>query len=192
MKGIHMDDNNQTQQNQTQEDQSTSQDTQQIIRPPEPEVPDFDSQAPLANKAGKAEETEFSEKSQPESDSKDGQSDSSIDEQLANMSNEEVVASFAEGLLIEKNFGEMDEETKKDMVNDIIERVNNFINRAVLESLPKEKLDELDAMIENDTASPEAVAQLIQDSGVDAGAVSVEAMAKFREIYLGADKKQEA
>jgi hypothetical protein len=114
------------------------------------------------------------------------------DDQFANMSNEEVIASFAEGLLVEKNLGEMDEATKKDMVQDLIERINDFINRAVLENLPKEKLDELDTMIENNTATPEAVAQLIQSSGVDASAVSIEAMAKFREVYLDADTEQEA
>ncbi len=114
------------------------------------------------------------------------------DDQFSNMSNEEVIASFAEGLLVEKNLGEMDEATEKDMVQDLIERINDFINRAVLENLPKEKLDELDTMIENNTATPEAVAQLIQSSGVDASAVSIEAMAKFREVYLDADTEQEA
>ena len=114
------------------------------------------------------------------------------DDQFSNMSNEEVIAGFAEGLLVEKNLGEMDEATEKDMVQDLIERINDFINRAVLENLPKEKLDELDTMIENNTATPEAVAQLIQSSGVDASAVSIEAMAKFREVYLDADTEQEA
>ena len=114
------------------------------------------------------------------------------DDQLTNMSNEEVVANFAKGLLTEKNLGEMDEATEKDMVQDLIERINDFVNRAVLESLPKEKLDELDDMIDSDTATPEAVAQLIQNSGIDASAVAVKAMEKFREVYLDTSIKQEA
>ena len=171
-----MDDNYQAQNQPQNPTQPSPQNVQPITRPLEPEIPTPNNQAPIAS-------SQITEPV-PQSDG--------LDDQIANMSNEEVIENFARGLLAEKNLGEMDEATEKDMINDLIERINEFINRAVLESLPKEKLDELDNMIENDAATPEAVAQLIQNSGIDAGAVSVEAMAKFREVYLGNDSEQEA
>lgn len=171
-----MDDNYQAQNQPQNSAQPDLQNVQPITRPLEPEIPTPNNQAPIASSQ--------ITKPVPQSDG--------LDDQIANMSNEEVIENFARGLLAEKNLGEMDEATEKDMINDLIERINEFINRAVLESLPKEKLDELDNMIENDAATPEAVAQLIQNSGIDAGTVSVEAMAKFREVYLGTSAEQGA
>ena len=188
---FNMDDNfqNQTQdqpQNLAQPAQSMQQ--AQPVQPAQPTADPVDMDAFSVD-----EQALFAESTNVQPTATDGRMDDiSTDEEIANMSNEEIIENFARGLLIEKNLGEMDENTEKDMINDLIERVNAFIDRAVLESLPKEKLDELDNMIDNDTATPEAVAQLIQSSGIDANTISVEAMAKFREVYLGSGAEQGA
>ena len=103
---------------------------------------------------------------------------------IENMSNEEFIDTFLEGLLVEKNLGEMDEGTKEEMKNDLRERFNEFVNRALLESLSEEVLDEIDKKVEDDTISEQFIIQKINESGMDAAKITLEAMEKFRETYL--------
>lgn len=110
---------------------------------------------------------------------------------MENMSNVEAMRVIARGLLKEKGLPEMDMETEADMVNDLVERMSEFVNRAILEKLPEEKMTELDKMIDEDNAGPEAVAELIKSAGIDIEAATVEALEKFREIYLGAEAENE-
>lgn len=110
---------------------------------------------------------------------------------MENMSNVEAMRVIARGLLKEKGLPEMDMETEADMVNDLVERMSEFVNRAILEKLPEEKMTELDKMIDEDNAGPEAVTELIKSAGIDIEAATVEALEKFREIYLGAEAENE-
>lgn len=114
------------------------------------------------------------------------------DKILQNMSNEEILRAFAEGLLIEKGLGEMEPEVKEEMVEDLLERINAFVDRAALESLPQEKLEELDQMIDNNTATAENVAELIKTSGQNTDEMVAKALEKFRDIYLGNSQEPEA
>lgn len=115
---------------------------------------------------------------------------SDIDGILQNMSNEEILRAFAEGLLIEKGLGEMEPEVKEEMVEDLLERINAFVDRAALESLPPEKLEELNRMIDNDTATPDNVAELIKNSGQNTDEMVAKALEKFRDVYLGQEAKE--
>lgn len=114
-----------------------------------------------------------------------------FEKKLQNMNNDEVMDFFCRGLLKQKNLGEMDEETTKDMVADLKERLVDFINRAVLEQLPKDKLEELNLAVENDEVTKEKVGQMIKESNADINSTVARAMEKFSEIYLE-DKKVEA
>lgn len=114
------------------------------------------------------------------------------DANIENMSNEEIIDAFLEGLLIEKNLGEMDEDTKKEMLADLKERLYEFINRAILESLPEEKLAEINSMADDNTINSEILTQKVEASGIDATKITIEAMDKFREVYLGNNESQGA
>lgn len=114
-----------------------------------------------------------------------------VDKILQNMSNEEILRAFAEGLLIEKGLGEMEPEVKEEMVEDLLERINAFIDRAALESLPAEKLEELDQMIDGNTATEENVAELIKNFGVNTDEMVAKALEKFRDVYLGQVQESE-
>lgn len=114
------------------------------------------------------------------------------DTNIENMSNEEIMDAFLEGLLIEKDLGEMDDDTRKEMLADLKERLYEFINRAILESLPEEKLAEINNMIDNNTITSEILNKKVEESGIDATKITIEAMDKFREVYLGDNESQEA
>lgn len=109
---------------------------------------------------------------------------------LQNLSNEEAMVVIAKGLLREKGFTDLDEETEGEMIQDLVERMTDFVNRAVLEELPEEKMAELDQMIAEERASDEEVGRLIQESGIDTSVATMEALEKFREIYLNGNTEE--
>lgn len=116
--------------------------------------------------------------------------DEEIAATLQNLSNEEAMAVIAKGLLQEKGFSDLDEETEGEMIQDLVERMTDFVNRAVLEELPEEKMAELDQMIAEERATDEEVGRLIQESGVDASAATMQALEKFREVYLNGSTEE--
>jgi|GEM_PF-2024837 len=109
---------------------------------------------------------------------------------LENMSDEEFLEAFAAGLLVEKNLGDMDDETRADMVHDLVERITTFVNRAILEALPEEKLDEINQLSDNN-ASLEEINKVVQGTGIDVNQITASALEKFRTIYLGANENAE-
>lgn len=109
---------------------------------------------------------------------------------LQNLSNDEAMAVIAKGLLREKGFTDLDEETEGEMIQDLVERMTDFVNRAVLEELPEEKMAELDQMIAEERASDEEVGRLIQESGIDTSVATMKALEKFREIYLNGNTEE--
>lgn len=113
-----------------------------------------------------------------------------FEKKLQSMNNDEVMEFFCRGLLKQKNLGEMDEETTREMVADLKERLVDFINRAVLEKLPKDKLDELNAAAEKGEATKEMIGKMIKESNADVDATVAEAMEKFGETYLGEAKAE--
>ena len=113
-----------------------------------------------------------------------------FEKKLQSMNNDEVMDFFCRGLLKQKNLGEMDDETTKDMVADLKERLADFINRAVLEQLPKDKLDEINNAAENGEISKDQINKMIQESTVDMKGTVAAAMEKFGQIYLEGDKAE--
>ncbi|MBR3175997.1 hypothetical protein IKF26_01180 [Candidatus Saccharibacteria bacterium] len=106
------------------------------------------------------------------------------------MSNEEFLEALAAGLLAEKNLGEMDDETKTDMIHDLVERMTVFINRSILEALPSDKLNTIE-QLSNNNAPIEEINKVIQESGVDVPQITADALEKFQNIYLGPNENAE-
>lgn len=117
--------------------------------------------------------------------------DEQVRDALSKMSTDEILQTVALSLLIEKGFTDLDEDTKKDMINDLVEREYSFIERSVIAALPEDKRAEVNKMIENDAVSDDAVQKVIAESGIDTETITSEALTKFREIYLGLDKETE-
>ena len=103
---------------------------------------------------------------------------------LQNMSNEEIIEVFIEGLIIDKGLEDLSEEEKDDVRDELNEKLTDFLTQALVNALPEDKVDELDDMIDAGAAEPENVRKLLDDAGVDSGKVVVDALQKFRELYL--------
>ncbi len=109
---------------------------------------------------------------------------------LQNMSNEEIIEVFIEGLIIDKGLENLDEEEKDDIRDELNEKLTDFLTQALVNALPEDKVNELDNMIDEGVAEPENVRRLLDDAGVDSGKVVVDALQKFRELYLNSADNQ--
>ena len=106
---------------------------------------------------------------------------------LEGMSDVEVLDLYLETMLNDKGMVDLDDEVRADMKIDLAERFNAFLSQAFVDALPSGKVVELDNMIDKNEATPENVKKLLVDANVDTDKITVDAMAKFREIYLGTD-----
>lgn len=118
-------------------------------------------------------------------------SDEDLKDTLNSMSTDEVLHVVAITLLTEKGFTDLDDDTKRDMVEDLVQREYEFINRSIIAALPAEGKAELDQLVEAGEVTAEAMQGIVDKSGIDANAITEEAMKKFREIYLADHKEME-
>ena len=109
---------------------------------------------------------------------------------LQDMSNEEIIEVFIEGLIIDKGLENLDEEEKDDIRDELNEKLTDFLTQALVNALPEDRVNELDNMIDDGAAGPENVRRLLDDAGVDSGKVVVDALQKFRELYLNSSDNQ--
>ena len=96
---------------------------------------------------------------------------------------------FIEDLLKEKGISIDDEEAKKEVIADMAAKLQEEINRALVESLPEEKAKELAKKIDDPNFTEAKIAEFIKDSGVDIAKITEETKNKFREFYMGREEK---
>ena len=108
-----------------------------------------------------------------------------------NLSDEESINLFIEGLMEEKGIDTTSEELKKDIFTDLKARLMEEIDRSLVAALPDEKLDELSKMVASDgKIEPEVVAKMVEEAGIDVDEVIGVTMAKFRDLYLGEESDE--
>ena len=108
------------------------------------------------------------------------------DELLANLTEDESINLFIEGLIEEKGIDATSEELKKDIFDDLKSRLLEEIDRSLVAELPDDKLNELAKMAEeNGKIEPEVVADMVNEANLDVQQIIGVTMAKFRDIYLG-------
>ena len=59
------------------------------------------------------------------------------------------------------------------------------VNDAIIDALPDDKAEEMNKLFEQNEATPEKIAKIVANSGVDTQAITEEALDKFRADYLG-------
>jgi hypothetical protein len=97
-------------------------------------------------------------------------------------STSEAMILFVDQLVEEKKFENLDEDVLEQIKTDLLERVEDAINVAILESMPPEKMEEFDQML--DGAEMDEVQKFCQASIPDFENVIAAALMKFRSIYL--------
>lgn len=99
---------------------------------------------------------------------------------------------FIADILEAKQLSGVDDLVRDQLISDLKNSLLDQINRALINALPEDKLDELNTMLEDDSVADEAVQQFIMDSGVNVQRVTVETMLAFRSLYLQTPEEREA
>ena len=122
----------------------------------------------------------------------DNTNDAKAKELLANLTDEESINLFIEGLMEKKGIDSTSEELKNDIFMDLKTRLMEEIDRSLVAELPDEKLEELSAKAEKDgQLDPEEVAKAIEEANLDVEEIVGMTMAKFSDIYLGTEEENE-
>ena len=111
-----------------------------------------------------------------------------MENQDINLTDEETINLFVEGLMDEKGIKPESEQMRKDIFDDLKTKLMTELDRSLVSALPDDKLEEFSKEAEEKgQLDPEAVAKAIDEAGVDVSEVMGVTMAKFRELYLGED-----
>lgn len=106
------------------------------------------------------------------------------DEELNNLSEDQLLDMYVEQLIAEKDLGDLDDEVKAEIHNDLKERVLFQVNRAVIAALPDAELDELNKSIDDGSINEDKMAELVKRSGINTDDIVQRTMVEFREVYL--------
>ena len=91
---------------------------------------------------------------------------------------------FIRDILNQKQLSGVSPEVEEQLVADLKDRLIDQINRAVIDAMPEDKMDEFNQLLDND-ADDAQIQQFVANSGVDTRQVTIETMLRFRSLYLG-------
>lgn len=91
---------------------------------------------------------------------------------------------FITEMLSAKQLPGVTDEVHQQLVADLKQRLLDQINRALVDALPDEKMNEFEALLDNQEVSDEQVQQFIANSGVDVKRVTTETMLRFYDLYV--------
>lgn len=92
---------------------------------------------------------------------------------------------YINSLITRKNLGDLAPDERSHIAGELKAQLVEQINRAVLDALPDDKLDELDALSEREGFTAEDMQKFIIDSGVDMAKITTEAVHNFETQYIG-------
>ncbi|MDO4870598.1 MAG: hypothetical protein Q3996_00665 [Candidatus Saccharibacteria bacterium] len=78
----------------------------------------------------------------------------------------------------------LDAETEQELVEEMVDRLTNQINRDIINALPEEMVTEINQLMDNNEES-DKVWEVIERSGIDQQAIIARTMINFRQQYLG-------
>jgi len=105
-----------------------------------------------------------------------------------NLTDDESINLFVEGLMEEKGIELGDEPYKNDIFVDLKNRLLTELDRSLIAALPDEKLDAFNEKVKNgEQIDPKELAKAIAEADIDTEKVTAITMAKFRDLYLGTD-----
>lgn len=91
---------------------------------------------------------------------------------------------FIGNLIEEKKLPGLDEETRVQVAADLKELLMANINKALIQAVPEENLDELEGFLDNQSADQAGIQQFIEQH-VDVKQIMQNELVLFRSLYLG-------
>jgi len=97
-----------------------------------------------------------------------------------------MLEQFVEQLLQEKSIpADMDPEIKAQLIKDLTVRVEDLINRRLIDAMSDEQLAEFNKILDQEPANPEAVKAFIEQNIKNKEQITTGALLEFRQLYLG-------
>lgn len=97
---------------------------------------------------------------------------------------QDALSKFINDIIDAKNFKTLDGDVRRQLEQDLKNKLLDKIDRAVLGALPENKIDGFNDLLDRN-ASQQEVQQYIANSGVDTKKITLETMLRFRSLYLG-------
>ena len=97
---------------------------------------------------------------------------------------QDALSKFISDIIDAKGYKTLDSDVRRQLEQDLKNRLLDQIDRAVLEALPENKIDGFNDLLDRG-ASQQEVQQYIATSGVDTKKITLETMLRFRSLYLG-------
>jgi hypothetical protein len=92
---------------------------------------------------------------------------------------------FVYSLIDRKNLKGMTPESREIVAGVLKELVTEQINRAVLDALPEDKLDQIDQLTSQENFNPADVQKIIDESGINVAQITTDTLLYFESFYLG-------
>jgi hypothetical protein len=96
---------------------------------------------------------------------------------------DDALRSFAEKLVLEKNFEDVDPEVMEQIKQDVYDRLEKHVNAFIMSSFSPEKLEQFDALLEH--ATEKEIQEFCAENITDLDGKVAQQLVKFRQIYLG-------
>lgn len=111
---------------------------------------------------------------------------------LNDLSDEETIDLFIEGIMEEKGIKAPTDEIQQDLKQDLKNQLLTQIDRSLIAELPDDKLEELNRMaVANGQIDPNLIAQMVEDAHLDVTDIVGNTMVRFRELYLSQNQATE-
>ena len=104
------------------------------------------------------------------------------DEIIEGLTQDQLTAIYVEQMILDKGV-----EPNDALRGVLLEKLENAINRKLVNALPEESAQKLESAIDNG-ASDEEIEGIIAESGIDVETITEEAMTAFREKYLALEE----
>ena len=92
---------------------------------------------------------------------------------------------YIDSLITRKNLKGLTPEGRGYVAQELKEQLVEQINRAVIDALPDDKLEQLDELSGREDFTAEDMQKFIAESGVDAAKITAETLLYFEAFYLG-------
>lgn len=99
--------------------------------------------------------------------------------------NQDGFDSFIDSLITEKNLRGITPEGRAQVAGELKETLIEQVNRAILNELPDEKLDELNDLLDKGDMNESKMQDFLMNSGVDIPKVTTKTLLYFKAFYLG-------
>lgn len=97
---------------------------------------------------------------------------------------QDALSKFISDIIDAKGYKTLDSDVRRQLEEDLKNRLLDQIDRAVLGALPENKIDGFNDLLDRN-ASQQEIQQYITSSGVDTKKITLETMLRFRSLYLG-------